>query len=126
MSLMPANIIRPAYKCAGFLLLGLGIAGLILPVMPGTIFLILSLACFTRSDPKMESWMLNHPKMGPGLRDWRETGSIRPWLKVFISSVILIAVGSSARVIPSVAGQIAWYLIGLAGVLYVCTRPNKR
>lgn len=66
---------------AGFIALGclflfLGFIGALLPVMPTTIFLILAAWCFGRSSPRLEAWMLDHPRFGPVLRDWREHGAM--------------------------------------------------
>ena len=41
---------RPLYFTAGLVFVGLGVLGYILPVMPGTIFLILAAGCFARSS----------------------------------------------------------------------------
>ncbi|MEO2281502.1 YbaN family protein [Pseudoalteromonas pernae] len=65
------------YKCLalqgiGLLCVALGIVGVALPVMPSTVFFIMALACFTHSSPRLESWLLNHPKVGPSLLAWRE------------------------------------------------------
>ena len=63
---------RWAWTAAGALMVLLGIIGAMLPVMPTTIFLILALACFSRASPRLEHWLLQHPRFGPPLRQWRE------------------------------------------------------
>lgn len=70
---MNLKVALVAYKNAGYQLLGLalvglGIIGILLPVMPTTIFFILALACFTRSSPKLATWLLEHPRYV--IRNW--------------------------------------------------------
>lgn len=67
---------RGAWLLLGFLFVGLGFIGALLPLMPTTIFLILAVGCFARSSPRLESWLLNHPRFGPTLRAWRAEGAI--------------------------------------------------
>lgn len=68
--------VRIGYLIAGFFFVALGIIGAILPLMPTTIFLILAAGCFGRSSPKLEAWLLNHPRLGPSVKAWRANGAI--------------------------------------------------
>ena len=45
---------------AGWLMVALGFIGALLPVMPTTIFLMMAVACFARSSPRFEHWLLSH------------------------------------------------------------------
>ena len=56
----------------GIILVVIGIAGVILPVLPGVPLLIVAAACFARSSPKLEHWLVTHPTFGPGIVAWRE------------------------------------------------------
>lgn len=119
------NVIRGVYFAAGGLFLVLGLIGIVVPVMPTTVFVILAAACFARSAPRVEAWLLDHRSFGPGLRAWRRHGAIVPRVK-------LLALGGmaagyavfwfSAAPGPWLAGGVA--TIFVAGALFVVTRPS--
>ena len=45
----------------GFIFVGLGFIGIVIPGMPTTVFMILAAACFAKSSPKFEQWILDLP-----------------------------------------------------------------
>lgn len=49
---------------SGHLSLSLGIAGIFLPVLPTTPFLLLSAACYVKSSEKLYNWLINHKLLG--------------------------------------------------------------
>lgn len=110
---------------AGYAFLGLGIAGILLPVLPGTVFLIIALACFRRTLPHMNVWMLNHKLFGPILQVWDKTGSIPVPVKVLAVSCILLMGGSSAYRAHVQWAQVLLAVVTVVGVVYVVTRPNS-
>lgn len=120
------RILRPLLFAAGCVFVVIGIAGLILPLLPGTVFLILAAACFARSSPRFESWLLNHPQFGPSIRTWRETGSIPGHTKLIaIGAMILSFVLTIISGVPPIAiWCTATILAGVA--IYVATRPTTR
>ena len=60
----------------GSTFVAIGAIGIVLPGLPGTVFLSLAAACFARSSPRFEAWLLEHPRLGPPVRQWRKTGAI--------------------------------------------------
>jgi hypothetical protein len=115
---------RPAVFALGWVFLTAGVAGLFLPLLPGTLFLIVAAACFTRSSPRFEAWLLDHPRLGPPVRRWRETGAIPRPAKAFAvvslaASALIVAISDAP-----VAAKIACPLLFVAVALYVVTRPT--
>jgi uncharacterized membrane protein YbaN (DUF454 family) len=75
-------VTRPLYLAGGLLSVGLGVIGAFLPILPTVPFLLLAAFCFARSNPAWEQRLLNHPRYGAGLRDWRERKAIGRRAKV--------------------------------------------
>lgn len=110
--------------CLGWMFVALGIIGVILPLMPTTIFLILALACFAESSPRFHQMLLNHKWFGPPLRQWQQTHSMRRDIK---KKAYLIIILSFAISITAVWGrlwlQVILFTIGL--ILLACLSRVK-
>lgn len=72
----------------GLLSLGLGVAGIFLPLLPTTPLLLLAAWCFIRSSSRLYDWLLNHPYLGEYIRNFRENKAIP--LRVKVVSVVMI------------------------------------
>jgi uncharacterized membrane protein YbaN (DUF454 family) len=83
----------------GFVCVGLGIAGVFLPLLPTTPFLLLAAACFLRSSDRFYQWLMNNRLVGTYLRNYIEHRATTMGTKV----------GSIATL---------WCFLGLAGVFF--------
>lgn len=81
-------MMRLLLAALGLLSLGLGILGIFLPVLPTTPLLLLAAALFFRSSPRLYDWLLEHPKLGPYIKNFREHKAIP--LKIKVLSVSLV------------------------------------
>ncbi len=76
---------RILWSTVGFSSLAAGLAGAVLPLLPATPFFILAAYAFSRGSPKVESWLLGHPRWGPVILDWRRERAISKKAKSYPS-----------------------------------------
>lgn len=115
---------RTVWLLLGFLFTGIAFIGVVLPLLPTVPFLLLAAFCFARSSERFHDWLMNHPTLGPPIRDWRRHGAIRrraKWLatvSVFAAFGISLALGFKTWVL----GVQAAALIGV--MVFIWTRPE--
>lgn len=80
---------------AGNLSLSLGIAGIFLPVLPTTPFLLLSAACYVRSSNRLYHWLLGHKILGLYIRSWITYGAISIRAKIVSLLALWLVIGST-------------------------------
>jgi uncharacterized membrane protein YbaN (DUF454 family) len=116
---------RVGFVALGFVFLALGVIGALLPVMPTTIFLILAAWAFGRSSPRLEAWMLDHPRFGGVLRAWRAHGAIPRRAKWMACAGILFGYAVFfVSAAPSLLLGLVVALAMLACALWIVTRPE--
>ncbi len=115
---------RIIYFCLGWVMVALGVIGLVMPLMPGVVFLIAAAACFARSSPRLEAWLLDHPTFGKPLRDWRAAGAIpRPAKAMACAGMTIGFVVFWYGVDPSMPLAEGVAVLFLACAAYVVSRP---
>lgn len=72
-----------ALRALGALFFAVGAIGIVVPLLPTTIFWIAAAACWANSAPALRERLLAHPRFGPALRDWSEHGIMSRRAKVF-------------------------------------------
>lgn len=126
---MKEATIRAVALVLGFVFLLLGILGLLLPVVPGTIFLILAALAFSRGSKRLYRWLMEHPVLGPPIREYVRHGVIHRHEK----RVILISIAVTLVVVAALGaffGVPLWVIALEALVLalitaFVATRPEE-
>lgn len=86
---------RMIWMSIGLLATACGIAGVVLPLVPTTPFLLLAAFAFARSSPRLHAWLTTHPHFGPLIEDWRVHGAISRRAKVAAVATMVAALAGT-------------------------------
>lgn len=117
---------RLFYLALAYLCVGLGMVGAVLPLLPTTPFLLVALWAYFRSHPEKAQKLLDHPRFGPALRDWREQGAIPTRAKIAAVAVMAVSWLIVFLTAPHPAAPIVVGLILCCTATFVATRPSPK
>lgn len=125
---LPSSLSRWVLTIAGTVSLGLGIAGILLPLLPTTPFLLLAAACYARSSERLNNWLLNNRWFGNYLRNYWKGKGIPLKVKVLSISFLWITIGYSALfVVQILLGKIILVIIAIGVTIHILSiRVLKR
>jgi uncharacterized membrane protein YbaN (DUF454 family) len=102
---------------AGYLSLALAALGVVLPLMPTTVFLLIAAWCFGKASPALQDRLRAHPRFGKALLDWEQHGAVSQRSKS--SAVIAMALYARSRRL------LAQPTVGTAGLRSACRRRDR-
>jgi hypothetical protein len=107
----------------GIISVGLGTAGIFLPLLPTTPFLLLAAACFIRSSDRLYEWLIQNRWFGSYLRNYREHRAIPLrakvialillWATMTYSVLFLLANKALQVFLLAIASGVTVYLLSL-------------
>jgi uncharacterized membrane protein YbaN (DUF454 family) len=109
-----SRLVRLACLGTGLAALALGLAGVVLPVLPTTPFILLAAACFARSSLRFHGWLLNQRVAGPLIREWQQYRAMPRRAKRVAYGLMALSFGSSILIVDS-----AWHRAMLASLALV-------
>ncbi|MGE8499255.1 MAG: YbaN family protein [Pseudomonas sp.] len=119
--------IRYALLAVGWLSVALGVIGIFVPILPTTPFLLLAAACFMRSSERFYHWLVDHPHLGPWIRDYLEGNGIPLKGKVYALGLMWLSIGFSCYLVPLFWARLFMLTSAVLVSLYILkqkTLPN--
>jgi uncharacterized membrane protein YbaN (DUF454 family) len=89
------RLMRGVLIITGTFFVGLGVLGILLPLLPTTPFLLLAAACYARSSRRFYDWLLNNKWFGNYIKNYRERKGVPLKVKVLSISFLWITIGYS-------------------------------
>lgn len=107
------------FNILGTIFVGLGIAGIILPLVPATPFLLLASACYVRGSDRLHDWLMNHRLMGPYLRNFKEQRAMPMQAKVGTIALLWGSVAFSAYAFDRISVRLSLVGIAICTTIYI-------
>lgn len=121
----PRPMLRVCYLGLGWIFVGLGLLGAVLPLLPTTPFLLLAVWAFARSSRRLHDWLYHHPRFGQSLRSWRDHRVISWRAKTASLSMMSLSMVYVAALTPSPVWAKMLTALCLCCVgAWIATRPS--
>ncbi|MEE2683436.1 MAG: YbaN family protein [Actinomycetota bacterium] len=122
-----SGVFRIFFLCLGFIFVGLGFIGILIPGMPTTVFMIMAASCFAKSSPRFERWVLELPMVGSFVQDYRSGLGMPRKSKAVAITMMTAAVSLSALfAITRLGIRLIVVAVGIIGVWYVGVQVPTR
>lgn len=115
---------RGLFLFIGCLALGLGLIGIIVPLLPTVPFILLAAYCFARSSPRLYQWLMAHPWFADPLRQWQTHKAMRPGLKRRAMLVTGLSFSVSVLLVPIVWVKLLLLIMAIGLLCYLNRIPE--
>ncbi|NKN32540.1 YbaN family protein [Marichromatium bheemlicum] len=118
---------RQLFNLLAWCCFGLGFVGMLVPLMPTTVFWICAAWLWLRSRPERVRFLVEHPRFGASIRDFLEHGEVCPTGK----KAAILSMAGSYLIWFSLIGPGLWPALTVAAILalvstWIATRPDNR
>ncbi len=123
---MPPPAARVVYITIAVICLAIGIAGIPLPLLPATPFLLIAAWAASRGSRRIHDWIFAQPILAKIINDWHDQGAIPLYAK-WLATIMMC--GSISLLVWREAhwGVVLGMLIICgASAIFLWTRPNPR
>ncbi|MGA9140373.1 MAG: YbaN family protein [Methanocella sp.] len=112
---------------AGTTCVCLGVAGIFLPLLPTTPFLLLAAACYAGSSKKFYHWLISNRWFGDYIKNYREGRGLTVKVKLLSVLSLWVTIGYSAGfVVQSFMVKVVLIAIAVAVTAHILSRPTFR
>lgn len=119
-------IVRSLWIVAGTLSVGLGVVGIVVPMMPATPFLLFAAFCYSRGSKRFHDWLVGHKLLGGYIRAYRDGRGLDRRQKALILVLLWASFGATivffvkpwwARaILVAIASGVTLHIVRLRGV----------
>ena len=122
----PAKLVQLGYLLLAYTATGVGIAGVFLPLLPATPFLLVAVWAAPRGSQRVHDWIYDQPQFARLINDWHQQGAV-PLRAKWLATVMM-----SGSFFSLVAMDSHWMIVLSLSVFFLCiggflwSRPNPQ
>ena len=110
---------RTLYLILGFLCLGLGCVGVVLPILPTVPFFLVTVFCFAKSSQKLHDWFINTELYKKNLQSFVEKRGMTVKTKVGIIIPVTLLMGFGFFMMGSVpVARVILAIVWICHIIY--------
>ena len=121
-----SRLMRAVFLGLGVVALLLAVAGIFLPMLPTTPFVLLAAACFARGSEYLHDKMLAHRIAGPIIREWHEHRSMPPGVKPWAFLLMGLSFGASILLMETPWHRAMLAAIGIVLAFFLWRVPVRQ
>jgi uncharacterized protein len=87
---------RGLFIAAGFICVGLGLVGIVVPLLPTAPFIILAAYCFARSSERWHRWLVSNRLFGKHLQGYLEGRGVAWKVRIPVLLLLWVVIGLTA------------------------------
>jgi len=96
---LSATVKSRLFVTAGSISLGIGIVGIVVPLLPTTPFLLLAAYCYGRGSKRLQNKLLSNKLVGSYLRNYLEGKAMSLKAKIWSISILWVVIGCTAALV---------------------------
>lgn len=122
----PPRRLRPVYLTIAYVCTALGLAGVVLPLLPATPFFLAAVWAASRGSRRVHDWIYHQPWIARLLDNWHQQGAVPLSAKWLASAMMIASLGFLAW------KQYHWGFVLAMSLFFLCiagflwSRPNPR
>jgi hypothetical protein len=119
------HLVLLAWRTLALLCVVLAGIGVVLPGLPTVPFLLVAAWAGGHGWPRLERWLLAHPRLGPPIHRWRAHGAVPRRAKWFASSMMVVSTVVIALSAAPLAAKLGVPGVMLVTAIWLWRRPER-